>query len=330
MGESPLDTIMSVENVRFQYSSGGSFRKSRVIRAVDNVSFGVQRGETFGVVGESGCGKSTLGKLVVGLYRPIEGRIMFNGNPLFELDKEQAKRLRQKLGMIFQDPFSSLDPRMTIFDIVMEPKVIHKLDGGVEKKAQATSLLELVGLNPEHLYRYPHEFSGGQRQRIAIARALASAPDLLVLDEPTSALDVSVQAQILNLLKKLQVELGLTYMFISHDLNVIRHLSNRVAVMYMGKIVEIGDLDTVFKSPQHPYTKCLLSAIPDPYSKQERIVLKGEVPSLADPPPGCRFHTRCPYAMPICKEMEPRLIDADRSSVACHLVNYGNVPSAKP
>ncbi|OYT62478.1 MAG: oligopeptide ABC transporter ATP-binding protein, partial [Thermofilum sp. ex4484_15] len=276
------------------------------VHAVDRVSFDILKGECFGLVGESGCGKTTLGRLILRLIEPTNGKVYFQGRNVFELKGKELMAFRRKAQIVFQDPFSSLDPRMMIFDIIYEPVRVHKIDVG-NPEEYVISLLERVGLKKEHLYRYPHEFSGGQRQRIVIARALALRPIFMVLDEPTSALDVSVQAQILNMLRDLQKDLGLTYLFISHDLSVVRYMSHTIAVMYLGKIVEIASSEEVFEKPLHPYTQMLFSAIPIPDPEvararlEKRIIPKGEVPSPINPPPGCRFHPRCPYAMDICK-----------------------------
>ena len=309
-------------------------RKVGAVQAVDGVSFSVKRGETLGLVGESGCGKSTTGRAILQLYKPTAGNVVFNGSDLTTLDSSQMRKMRRHLQMIFQDPYASLNPRMTVGNIVSEPMQIHKLVAKNERTQRVQELLQTVGLNPYFANRYPHEFSGGQRQRIGIARALAANPDFIVCDEPVSALDVSIQAQIVNLLEDLQDQFGLTYLFIAHDLSVVRHISNRVAVMYLGKIVELADRNDLYDNPLHPYTKALLSAvpIPDPVieKQRERIILTGDVPSPINPPSGCRFHTRCPYVMDVCKRIDP--IFSDQGSghhVACHLYPGSGADSAE-
>ena len=298
-------------------------RKVGAVRAVDGVSFSIQRGETLGLVGESGCGKSTTGRALLQLYKPTAGSVRFEGQDLVTLGAEEMRRMRRQVQMIFQDPYASLNPRMTVGSIVGEPLDIHGLAKGKEKQDRVEQLLTVVGLNPYFANRYPHEFSGGQRQRIGIARALAVNPAFIVCDEPISALDVSIQAQIINLLEELQSEFGLTYLFIAHDLSVVRHISNRVAVMYLGKIVELADRNELYVAPKHPYTKALLSAvpIPDPVieRKRERIILTGDVPSPVNPPSGCRFHTRCPLADTICREKDPEWREVTPGHwAACH------------
>jgi oligopeptide transport system ATP-binding protein len=300
-------------------------RKVADVKAVDGVSFFVREGETLGLVGESGCGKSTTGRCILQLYKPTEGEVLFRGKDLTKLSGEDLRRMRADMQMIFQDPYASLNPRMTVGDIVGEPLEVHNIAKGKEKKARVQELLQIVGLNPYFINRYPHEFSGGQRQRIGVARALAVNPDFIVCDEPISALDVSIQAQIINLLEELQDKFHLTYLFIAHDLSVVRHISDRIAVMYLGKIMELTDRKTLYESPLHPYTRALLSAvpIPDPVieEKRERIILVGDVPSPVNPPSGCRFHTRCPLAIPICKRVEPEWRDVGGNHwVACHVV----------
>jgi len=292
------------------------------VQAVDGVNFYIKKRETLGLVGESGCGKTTTGRLILGLLEPTAGEVDFEGVNIFKLDKEKMRVARRNMQIIFQDPFSSLNPRMMVGDIIGEPFVIHKVARGEEKKKRVSNLLETVGLEPRYRRRYPHEFSGGQRQRIGIARALALNPKLIVCDEPVSALDVSIQAQIINLLEDLQARFALTYLFIAHDLSVIKHISNRVAVMYLGKIVELTDTEELYRNPLHPYTEALLSAvpIPDPTLNQKRIVLEGDVPSPINPPSGCYFHTRCKYAKPICSKREPPLTEIGKEHyVACHL-----------
>lgn len=294
-------------------------RSASRIHAVDKVSFSIQKGETFGLVGESGCGKSTLAKLILKLLNPTEGEVLVLGEDIYSgliTDKE----LRRKVQMVFQDPYSSLNPRMTVYDIISEPLDIHKLAKGEKKKERVLELMKLVGLAPFHLYRYPHEFSGGQRQRVVVARALAVEPEILIMDEPVSALDVSVRAQVLNLLEKLQKELDLTFVFISHDLSVVRHICNRVALMYLGQIVELGEVGRMFDNPQHPYAEALLGSVPVPDPKMRRLreVLSGEVPTPIDPPNHCRFAGRCKYAQEICWKQTPELKEVKENHyVAC-------------
>jgi len=291
------------------------------VKAVDDVTFFVKKGETLGIVGESGCGKSTLAKLVISLMKPTDGRVVFIGSDLTKLKPKKLRDTRKNMQMVFQDPLSSLDPRMTIKNIVGEPLVVYGIARGETLTAKVLDLLETVGLKKEHLNRFPHEFSGGQRQRINVARALALKPTLLVLDEPTSALDVSVQAQVLNLLMELQYSLGLTYIFITHNLNVVFHISDRVAVMYAGKLVELGRTEVLFTEPAHPYSSALLSAVPvaDPDAKRERGILQGEVPSPLRPPSGCRFHPRCWKATEKCSQAEPEFREiGPEHYVACH------------
>jgi len=294
----------------------------RVVKAVDDVSFAIESGETVGMVGESGCGKSTIGRVILNLIEPSAGQLRFEGRNIFELPRKERRALRRKMGIVFQDPYSSLNPRMNVLQIVGEPLVVHQQLKGTQLRQQVIHLLEQVGLKPEQINRYPHQFSGGQRQRLGIARALALGPKFLILDEPTSALDVSVQAQVLNLIKRLQAAQDLTYLFITHDLNVVRHIADRVMVMYLGKIVEEGLKSEIFERPLHPYTLALLSANPkiDPNLRGERTLLEGDVPSPADPPPGCSFHTRCPIAEAKCREIEPELRRIGDRNVACHLV----------
>jgi len=292
------------------------------VKAVDGVSFVINRGETLGLVGESGCGKSTTGRLILRLIEATSGRIAIEGRDVRSLDKEQLRSLRREMQIIFQDPFGSLDPRMTIGDIIGEPLEVHGIMRGINKTKRVRELLEVVGLLPMYAKRFPHEFSGGQRQRIGVARALALNPKLVVCDEPVSALDVSIQAQVINLLQDLQKEFNLTYLFIAHDLSVVKHISDRVAVMYLGKIVELAEKKELYNNARHPYTEALLSAIPvpDPIEKKQRIILEGDVPSSIKPPSGCRFHPRCRYAVETCKVEEPALIEIGHGHyVGCHL-----------
>jgi oligopeptide transport system ATP-binding protein len=296
------------------------------IKAVDGIDFFIRRGETLGLVGESGCGKSTTGRAVLQLYRPTAGHVWFEGQDLTKMKGEKLRQMRRKMQMIFQDPYASLNPRMTVGNIIGEPLEVHNILHGKALKERVQELLQVVGLNPYFINRYPHEFSGGQRQRIGIARALAVQPSFIVCDEPISALDVSIQAQIINLLEELQDKFGLTYLFIAHDLSVVRHISNRVAVMYLGKLMEMTTSLELYKNPLHPYTKALLSAvpIPDPVveEKRKRIILEGDVPSPANPPKGCNFVTRCPMRMDICKEQEPEFRDVGGEHfVACWRVS---------
>ncbi|MGP3562541.1 ABC transporter ATP-binding protein [Geobacillus sp. BK01] len=303
--------------------TGGIFgRRVGTVKAVDDVTFTVYRGETLGIVGESGCGKSTTGRMLLRLIEPTDGSIIFEGKNVTALAKAELRRLRRDMQMIFQDPFASLNPRHTVEKILEEPLIVHGIGSKEERKQRVREMLEVVGLGSYHAKRYPHQFSGGQRQRIGIARALMTNPKLIIADEPVSALDVSIQAQVLNLLEDLQKQFGLTYIFIAHDLGVIRHISDRVGVMYLGRMVELADSESLYESPQHPYTKALLSAvpIPNPDHETERQLLSGDLPSPVNPPQGCAFHTRCAFCMDICRERRPELREvADGHYVACHL-----------
>ena len=315
------DIILQGVGLVKHFGGGGLFSSQTVVHAVDGVSLSVRRGETLAVVGESGCGKSTLGRLLLRLIEPTAGDVLYEGRSILSLDQGEMRRLRRELQIIFQDPFASLNPRMTVGDIVGEPIWLHGLGKGAQRREQVAELLRTVGLLPAHANRYPHEFSGGQRQRIGIARALAGEPKLIVGDEPVSALDVSIQAQIVNLLEDLKDRFGLTLVIVAHDLAVIRHMSDRVAVMYLGEIVELSATDDLFDRPLHPYTQALLTAIPipSPAGRKPKPLLQGDVPSPTSPPPGCRFHTRCPHARPLCREQRPLFEDAgDGRHVACH------------
>jgi len=315
------DIILEGMDLVKHFGSGGFLSSPTVVRAVDGVSLGIRRGETFAVVGESGCGKSTLGRLLLRLIEPTDGDVRYQGQSILKLNKGDLRKLRRELQIIFQDPYASLNPRMSVGDIIAEPIWLHSLAAGREKRERVADLMRTVGLLPTHTDRYPHEFSGGQRQRIGIARALAGDPKLIIGDEPVSALDVSIQAQIINLLEDLKERFGLTLVIVAHDLAVIRHMSDRVAVMYLGEIMELSDTDTLFDNPLHPYTQALLAAIPipSPVGRQPKVLLQGDVPSPAAPPSGCRFHTRCPHAQPVCREQHPALeATPDGRRVACH------------
>ena len=305
---SPLVEVRNLVK-HFPITGGVFLREVAAVKAVDGVDLTINQGETVGLVGESGCGKSTLGRLILRLDEPTSGDILFQGESILGYDNRKMRTLRKEMQIIFQDPFSSLNPRKNVAQIVGEPLYVHGMKNRRERDARVLELLEVVGLKREHMRRYPHQFSGGQRQRIGVARALALHPKLIICDEAVSALDVSIQAQVINLLEDLQDEFGLTYLFISHALSVVQHISDRVAVMYLGKIVETAESGSLYQDPLHPYSQALLSAapVPDPRRKRDRIVLPGDVPSPISPPPGCRFHTRCLYAEPICREQEPAL-----------------------
>jgi oligopeptide transport system ATP-binding protein len=320
--------LLQVRNLKtyFPIRRGVLRRQVGAVRAVDDISFDIYKGETLGLVGESGCGKSTTGQTILQLIKPTAGQILFDNRDLTKLGKGDLRRARRHMQMIFQDPYASLNPRMTVGSIVEEPLQIHSVGNAHSRQERVRELMALVGLNPYFIKRYPHEFSGGQRQRIGIARALATNPAFIVADEPISALDVSIQAQVVNLLDDLKQELGLTYLFIAHDLSMVRYISDRVAVMYLGRIVELSDRNAIYEQPLHPYTQALLSAIPipdpDKEAKRKRLIIEGDVPSPANPPRACRFHPRCPYATDICREVDPEFRNlgtaANTHFVACH------------
>jgi len=325
------EILLEVKNLKkyFPITRGVFRRVVGYVKAVDRVDLFIRQGKTLGLVGESGCGKTTLGRSILRLIEPTDGEVWFKTGKgkkldITKLEDREIKSLRREMRMIFQDPYGSLNPRMTVMDIVGEPLIIHKVAQGKEIEDRVRTLLKIVGLNPRYMRRYPHEFSGGQRQRIGIARALALNPRLVIADEPVSALDVSVQAQVINLLEDLQVQFNLTYLFIAHDLSVVYHISNRIAVMYVGKIMEVGEAEEVYQGPRHPYTEALISAVPviDPDVKPERILLQGDVPNPANAPSGCTFHPRCRYAKKICSQEEPPLEDiGDEHYVACHFAD---------
>ena len=312
------EPLIRVENLCKHFQVG----RDRILKAVDGVSFTIDRQRTLGLVGESGCGKTTVGRTLMRLYEPDGGRVLFEGKDIFQLSRPESKALTRRMQMIFQDPYASLNPRFTVGELIAEPMKIYKLCDGKERAERVQQLLETVGLKPDHIRRYPHEFSGGQRQRIGIARALALNPEFIVCDEPISALDVSIQAQIVNLLERIQAERGISYLFIAHDLTMVRHISRRIGVMYMGALVEVGDADEVCDHPLHPYTQVLMSAVPQPdpvtARRQKLIMPEGEVPSPIDLPPGCPFSPRCLYATWQCRNEKPPLKDVGGRQVACH------------
>lgn len=321
------NTLLQVRGLKKYFEIGNSFFKKnrQYLTAVDDVTFNIKKGETFGLVGESGCGKSTLGRTIIKLYQPTGGNIIFDGDDISNIPEKEMMKYRKRIQMIFQDPYASLNTRMTVSEIIGEGIVTHNLLKGKEKQERIHELLNTVGLKREHASRYPHEFSGGQRQRIGIARALAVEPDLIICDEPISALDVSIQAQVVNMLEDLQNKMGLTYLFIAHDLSMVKHISDRIGVMYLGKLMETCESNELYKKPLHPYTQALLSSIPIPdpvlNKKNKRIILQGDVKSPINPPEGCRFNSRCRFCEDICKEVTPELIEVEPDHfVACHLV----------
>jgi len=329
--QEPQPLVQARDLVKYYPIRGGVFLKEIAsVRAVDHVSLTIGNGETLGLVGESGCGKTTFGRAILRLEEPTSGEVFFEGENILTYSPEQMRALRKAIQIIFQDPFSSLNPRKTVSHIIGEPLLIHGMKSRVERNERVLELLNVVGLRKEHMRRYPHQFSGGQRQRIGVARALALNPKLIICDEAVSALDVSIQAQVINLLKDLQETFGLTYLFISHDLSVVEHVSDRVAVMYLGKIVELAESKDLYRNPLHPYTQALLSAspIPDPELRRKRIILKGDVPSPIDPPSGCRFHTRCLYKQDICNREEPKLKEViDNHQAACFFAGKVGIES---
>jgi len=322
-------TLVQVRNLKKYFPIyKGTFIQRHVgdVKAVDDVSFDIYKGETLGLVGETGSGKTTVGRTILRLYEPTDGRVTFDGTDVYSLKETEMQKIRLRMQMIFQDPYASLNPRMTVGSIVAAPLEVHKVASGKVKGKRIDDLLEMVGLNPEFVNRYPHEFSGGQRQRIGIARALAVNPDLIICDEPISSLDVSIQAQVVNLLEELQQQLGLTYLFIAHDLSMVRHISDRIAVMYLGKLVELADRDEIYLRPLHPYTQALISAVPVPDPEvaeiRHRVILQGDIPSPANPPVGCNFNTRCPFAEEVCFRVDPEFIEVQPGHwAACHFVD---------
>lgn len=322
------DILIEIKNLKkfFTKNKGLIKKKLEITKAVDDVSFYIRKGETLGLVGESGCGKSTTGRTILRLYEPTSGEILYSGVDIAKFDREELMPYRKKMQMIFQDPYASLNARMTVSDIIGEPMDIHNLAQGKERQEKIYELLDTVGLNKDHAARYPHEFSGGQRQRIGIARSLAVDPEFIICDEPISALDVSIQAQVVNMLEDLQEQRGLTYLFIAHDLSMVKHISDRVGVMYLGSLVEVATSKELYSNPVHPYTQALLSSIPIPdpdiADASQRIVLEGDVPSPVNPPSGCKFRTRCKYAMEICSQVDPKMKDTGGEHfVACHLLD---------
>jgi oligopeptide transport system ATP-binding protein len=316
--------LLQVEGLKkyFPTHSGILGKQSGYVKAVDDVSFYVNEGETLGIVGESGCGKSTTGRMLMRLLEPTEGKVTFDGKELTDISSSEMRKARREIQMVFQDPYASLNPRHTVEKILMEPLIVHNIGNAKSRKKKVYDFLEIVGLSSYHAKRYPHQFSGGQRQRIGIARALMTNPKLIIADEPVSALDVSIQAQVLNLMQDLQKELKLTYIFIAHDLGVVRHISDRVGVMYLGRMAELATSESLYAEPLHPYTKALLSAVPvpDPEFKREQIILEGDIPSPSNPPTGCTFHTRCPFKMDVCTTVVPKLEEVKPGHfVACHL-----------
>ncbi|WP_163183475.1 ABC transporter ATP-binding protein [Neobacillus sedimentimangrovi] len=319
------ELLLEVKGLKkyFPITGGLLGRKQGEVKAVDDVSFYVKKGETLGIVGESGCGKSTTGRLLMHLIEASDGRIIFEDKEITKMSKSELRRVRRDIQMVFQDPYASLNPRHSVEQILEEPLIVHGIGSKEERKKRVKEMLEVVGLSSYHAKRYPHQFSGGQRQRIGIARALMTKPKLIIADEPVSALDVSIQAQVLNLMKDIQKEFNLTYIFIAHDLGVVRHISDRVGVMYLGRLIELADCEELYENPKHPYTKALLSAvpIPDPDLKKQTILIEGELPSPANPPSGCAFHTRCTECMDICKTTRPEEHNLNGHYVACHLYN---------
>ena len=324
------EVILKVTDLKTHFDvTKGMFSKKQIVKAVDGVSFEIHKGETFGLVGESGCGKSTLGRTIVKLYEPTAGTIEYKGQDITKLKGKELKEFRKSVQMIFQDPYASLNPRMTVGENIREPMDINNIyNSSKEREDRVVELLKIVGLKPDHIRRYPHEFSGGQRQRISIARTLALNPDFIICDEPISALDVSIQAQIINLLKNIQKELGISYLFVAHDLSMVKHISDRIGVMYLGNMVEIGESSDLYHNPMHPYTKALLSAVPIPDPEigksKKRIVLQGELPSPLDPPSGCAFRTRCPYATEECAKAKPQPSIINGRQVSCFQFQAGS------